>query len=60
MSDIDPKVLEVLVCPQSRRPLKFDADKRELVSESARLAYPVRTGVAIMLVDEARELGADE
>lgn len=60
MSEIDPKLLEVLVCPQSRRPLRYDADKRELVSESARLAYPVRTGVAILLVDEARELEPHE
>ena len=59
-ADIDPRLLEVLVCPQSRKPLKYDRDKRELVSEEARLAYPVRDGVPIMLLDEARELGADE
>jgi hypothetical protein len=57
---LDPLLLEVLVCPLSRTPLFYDRDKQELVSKAARLAYPVRDGVAIMLVDEARELGEDE
>ncbi len=56
MSEIDPKVLEVLVCPRTRTPLRYDAERQELVSAAARLAYPVRDGVAIMLIDEAREL----
>jgi uncharacterized protein len=60
MTDPDPKLLEVLVCPQTRTPLRYDRERRELISESARLAYPVRDGVPIMLIDEARELGADE
>ncbi len=60
MSDVDPKLLEVLVCPQSRTPLRYDRAKQELISDAARLAYPVRDGVPIMLIDEARELGADE
>ncbi len=60
MSDPDPKLLEVLVCPQTRTPLRYDREKQELISESARLAYPVRDGVPIMLVDEARELGPEE
>jgi uncharacterized protein YbaR (Trm112 family) len=60
MSDVDPKLLEVLVCPQTRGPLRYDKAKQELISESARLAYPVRDGVPIMLIDEARELDADE
>ena len=60
MSDVDPKLLEVLVCPSSRKPLRYDRERQELISESARLAYPVRDGVPIMLIDEARELGADE
>ncbi|MBS0386434.1 MAG: Trm112 family protein [Proteobacteria bacterium] len=60
MSDVDPKLLEVLVCPQTRTPLRYDRDKRELISDAARLAYPVRNGLPIMLIDEARELGADE
>jgi len=60
MTDPDPKLLEVLVCPQTRGPLRYDKERQELVSDSARLAYPVRDGVPIMLIDEARELGADE
>lgn len=58
--DIDPRLLEVLVCPQSRGPLRYDREKQELVSVQARLAYPVREGVPILLIDEARELGAGE
>jgi uncharacterized protein len=60
MSDVDPKLLEVLVCPQTRTALRYDKAKQELISDAARLAYPVRDGVPIMLIDEARELGADE
>ncbi|MEZ5958465.1 MAG: Trm112 family protein [Hyphomonadaceae bacterium] len=60
MSDVDPKLLEVLICPSSRKPLRYDRERQELISDSARLAYPVRDGVPIMLIDEARELGADE
>jgi uncharacterized protein YbaR (Trm112 family) len=60
MSDVDPKLLEVLVCPQTRTPLRYDRDKRELISDAARLAYPVRDGVPIMLIDEARELEPNE
>lgn len=58
--EIDPKLLEVLVCPQTRTALRYDKAKQELVSEKARLAYPVRDGVPILLIDEARELAADE
>jgi uncharacterized protein YbaR (Trm112 family) len=60
MSDVDPKLLEVLVCPQTRTPLRYDKQRQELISEAARLAYPVRDGVPIMLIDEARELGPEE
>ena len=60
MTDVDPKLLEVLVCPQTRTALRYDKAKQELISDAARLAYPVRDGVPIMLIDEARELGADE
>jgi uncharacterized protein YbaR (Trm112 family) len=60
MSEVDPKHLEVLVCPQTRTPLRYDRERQELISERARLAYPVRDGVPIMLIDEARELGTDE
>ena len=56
MSDIYPKLLEVLICPRNRSALTYDRERQELVSESARLAYPVRDGVAIMLIEEAREL----
>ncbi|NWG53139.1 MAG: Trm112 family protein [Hydrogenophilaceae bacterium] len=60
MSDLDPKLLETLVCPLTRTPLRYDRGKQELVSVAARLAYPVREGVAILIADEARELGAEE
>ena len=60
MSEVDPKLLEVLVCPQTRKSLRYDKQRQELISDAARLAYPVRDGVPIMLIDEARELGADE
>jgi uncharacterized protein YbaR (Trm112 family) len=58
--EIDPKLLEILVCPQSRGPLKYDRERQELVSTQARLAYPVREGVPILLIDEARELAPNE
>ncbi len=58
--DVDPRLLEILVCPQSRGPLRYDREKQELISLQARLAYPVREGVPILLVDEARELRGDE
>lgn len=60
MSEVDPKLLEVLVCPQTRTPLRYDRQRQELISDAARLAYPVRDGVPIMLIDEARELDAGE
>lgn len=53
---VDVKMLELLVCPLTSGPLKFDSDRDELVSERAKLAYPVRDGIPIMLVSEAREL----
>lgn len=56
--EVDPRLLAVLVCPLSRMPLKYDAAAQELISEAAGLAYPIRDGVPIMLVDEARELPA--
>ncbi|KAF0187226.1 MAG: hypothetical protein FD163_501 [Hyphomonadaceae bacterium] len=56
-TQIDPKLLEILVCPLNRTPLVYDKAKQELISKSARLAYPIRDGVPIMLVSEARELG---
>lgn len=59
-SDIDPKLLELLACPLTKGPLTWDAKKSELVSKAARLAYPVRDGIPIMLPSEARQLGDDE
>jgi len=53
---IDPRLLEILVCPISKGTLRYDAARQELVSESAGLAYPVRDGIPIMLPDEARSL----
>ena len=55
-NDIDPKLLEVLVCPLTKTPLRYDKDAQELVSEQAQLAYPIQDGIPIMLVDEARKL----
>ena len=53
---VDPKLLEILVCPLTKGPLEYDADKQELISRAAKLAYPIRDGIPIMLVDEARRL----
>ena len=58
--EVDPRLLEVLVCPLTRSPLTYDRDKGELVSKAARLAYPVRDGVPVMLAEEARALGENE
>jgi len=54
--EIDPRLLEILVCPVTHGPLEYDRAKAELVSRAARLAYPIRDGVPIMLPEEAREL----
>lgn len=53
---IDPKLLELLVCPLTKARLDYDAERQELVSRSARLAYPIRDGIPIMLPDEARAI----
>ncbi len=55
-SRIDPRLLEILVCPVTRSTLEFDSGRQELVSKSAGLAYPIRDGIPIMLPDEARRL----
>jgi uncharacterized protein YbaR (Trm112 family) len=60
LSQIDPKLLEVLVCPLTRAVLHYDRDKQELISRAAGLAYPIRDGVPIMLPGEARTLSAEE
>ena len=53
---VDKKLLEILVCPITKGPLEFDAARQELISRSAKLAYPIRDGIPIMLPDEARRL----
>ena len=53
---IDPKLLEILVCPVTKQSLEYDRDKQELISRSAKLAYPIRDGIPIMLPEEARPL----
>jgi uncharacterized protein len=53
---VDPKLLEILVCPLTKGPLEFDATKQELISRSAKLAYPIRDGIPIMLPEEARKI----
>ena len=55
-ADIDPKLLEILVCPLTKQALRYDRARQELISETAKLAYPIRDGIPIMLVDEARKL----
>ncbi len=55
---IDPKLLEILVCPLTKAQLRYDAAAQELLSDEAQLAYPIRAGIPIMLVDEARPLDA--
>lgn len=59
-ADIDPKMLELLVCPLSKGGLSYDRAAQELISKGARLAYPVRDGIPIMLPSEARQLDDDE
>ena len=57
---MDPKLLEILVCPVTKGPLVYDKEKQELISKSARLAYPIRDGIPVMLEDEARRLEQSE
>jgi uncharacterized protein YbaR (Trm112 family) len=57
---VDPKLLDLLVCPLTKGPLRYDRERQELVSEQAGLAYPIRDGIPIMLVDEARPIDEDE
>jgi uncharacterized protein YbaR (Trm112 family) len=59
-TDIDPKLLEILVCPLTKGSLRYDRAAQELISEEAGLAYPIRDGIPIMLVDEARPLRDQE
>lgn len=54
--EFDRRMLEALICPRSRKTLRYDAERQELVSKSAGLAYPIRNGIPVMLIDEARVL----
>jgi uncharacterized protein YbaR (Trm112 family) len=58
--DVDPKLLEILVCPLTKGPLRYHRAAQELISDEAGLAYPIRDGIPIMLVDEARTLSDEE
>jgi uncharacterized protein YbaR (Trm112 family) len=58
--EIDPKLLEILVCPLTKGPLVYDREKQELVSKRAGVAYPIRDGIPVMLAEEARELSDAE
>ena len=53
---VDPKLLEILVCPLTKGPLIYDAEAQELISKSASLAFPIRDGIPVMLIDEARDI----
>lgn len=55
-TEVDPKLLEILVCPVTRTTLRYDRERQELISDKARLAFPIRDGIPIMLADEARPL----
>ncbi len=56
MSQLDKKLLEILVCPLTKGTLRYDSERQELISDQAKLAYPIRDGIPIMLVEEARHL----
>ena len=60
MSEVDSKLLEILVCPLTKGALRYDRERQELISRSAGLAYPIRNGVPIMLPGEARQLSEEE
>jgi uncharacterized protein YbaR (Trm112 family) len=57
---MDPKLLEILVCPVTKGPLVYDKARQELISKSARLAYPIKDGIPVMLEEEARKLTPEE
>jgi uncharacterized protein YbaR (Trm112 family) len=57
---VDAKLLEILVCPVTKGPLSYDKERQELISKSARLAYPIRDGIPVMLEEEARRLEPSE
>ena len=53
---VDPRLLEILVCPVTKSTLRYDAERQELISDQARLAYPIRDGIPVMLPEEARQI----
>lgn len=57
---LDPKLLDILVCPVTKSPLKYDKENQELISKQAGLAFPIRDGIPIMLIEEARKLSHDD
>lgn len=57
---IDPKLLEILVCPVTKAPLTYDKDKQELICKASALAYPIRDDIPVMLESEARQLSTEE
>ena len=59
MTAIDPRLLEILVCPLTKATLRYDSEKQELISDKAGLAYPIRDGIPIMLAGEAREINRE-
>lgn len=59
-TEVDPRLLEILVCPLTKSPLRYDRARQELISDQAGLAFPIRDGIPIMLVDEARKLAEGE
>ncbi len=59
-AEIDPKLLEILVCPVTKTTLEYDRTRQELISRAAKLAYPIRDGIPIMLPEEARKLDESE
>ncbi len=56
---IDPRLLEILVCPLTKTVLEYDSANQELISRAAKLAYPIRDGIPIMLAEEARQIGSE-
>jgi uncharacterized protein YbaR (Trm112 family) len=60
MTDVDPKLLEILVCPVTKTTLTYDRERQELISKKAGLAYPIRDGIPVMLPEEARVLDESE
>ena len=56
---VDPKLLEIIVCPVTKGPLNYDTERQELISEKAKLAYPIKDGIPIMLAEEARPLDSN-